>query len=353
MQQKESPKMHALMPRTHHEGVILGIFSDTLGIPVDRIGIDALFSELGGRSASAAQLASRIGETFGIEPPVQLVSELGTIERLGEWVEEKTKRLPQGKPLALRSEGKGFPLFCIHPSSGFGRPYRVLLPHLSADMAVYALEARGMNDGDALPATLAEMCSDYIAQIQRIQGNGPYHLLGWSFGAIPAHAIATEMQRRGLEVGGLILIDGFPFDGTPWVEQLVSSHRDHWRNAISEFAEMNDASDDRHAIVLERLCAIKRNNVHLQAYEDCCTFVGDALLVDCGTHPFSWGDHVSGTLMEVVVPFGHNALMMPEAAAFYGPKIADYLAKSHEAARSPQRHGDRVAGGGIAASGHD
>lgn len=346
MQQKESGKMRALAPRTHHEGVILGIFSDTLGLPADRIGIDDHFPDLDSGSSSAAQLASRIGEAFGVVPSPQMMYELGTIERLGQWVEEQTKRLPQGKPLALRPEGKRLPLFCIHPSSGFGRPYRVLLPHLCVDMPVYALEARGMNDGDALPATLGEMCSDYIAQIRSIQESGPYHLLGWSFGAIPAHAIATEMQRRGLEVGGLILIDGFPFDGAPWVEQLVSSHRDHWSGEVGEFSEMKGSSDDRKAIVLERLCAIKRNNVHLQAYEDRRVFVGDALLVNCGAHPFSWGDHVSGTLMEVAVPFGHNVLMMPEAAAFYGPKIDDYLARS----RAPD---DPAIGGDVAAPSHD
>ncbi|MXV08552.1 MULTISPECIES: alpha/beta fold hydrolase [unclassified Xanthomonas] len=313
--------------RTWHEQCVQGVFGDVLGRPVDRIDFDSSFFTLGGTSTQAAQLASRIGEAFDIAVPVQAVFEQSTVRDLGQWLEERTKRLPQGAPLALSPEGRNRTLVCIHPSSGFGRPYRVLLPHLAADMSVYALEARGLRDGEALPATLDEMCADYIGQIQRLQACGPYHLLGWSFGAIPAHAIATAMQARGLEVDSLVLIDGFPFDGEPWIEQMVSSHRAHWSQEILSFREVRDACPERQAAMLDRLCAIKRNNVRLQAYENRAVFMGDALLVNCGAHPFSWNAYVSGTLQEVSVPFGHNVLMMEEAAAFYGPKIADYLGR--------------------------
>jgi pimeloyl-ACP methyl ester carboxylesterase len=327
---REDGQEHATAraPRTWHEETIRRLVAEALAISPDNIGIDADFFAAGGRSAPAEQLATLVGETFGIEVPVSTIHEQATVERMGLWVEEQTKRPPQGRPLALRPSGGQRPLFCIHPSSGFGRPYRVLLPYLAVDMPVYALEARGVGDGDTLPATLDEMSADYIDQIREIQPDGPYRLLGWSFGAIPAHAIATAMQRRGLQVGSLVLIDGFPFDGEPWVEQLVSSHRDHWGKEMLSFREVREASDERKSIILDRLCAIKRNNVHLQSYKGASVFEGDALLVSCGPHPFSWADHVSGKLLEISVPFGHNVLMTPEAAAFYGPGIDDYLGRA-------------------------
>lgn len=325
MREDEGEPLRVHAARTWHEQYVQGLLGEALGMPVDRIEIDRSFFILGGTSALAAQLAGRIGSAFDIVVPVQAIVEQATVQRLGQWLEERTKRLPQGEPLALSPEGRNRMLFCIHPSSGFGRPYRVLLPHLAADMSVYALEARGIRDGDGLPATLGEMCGDYIGQIQRLQAHGPYHLLGWSFGAIPAHVIATAMQARGLEVASLVLIDGFPFDGEPWIEQLVASHREHWSREMLSFREVNGASSKRQAAMLDRLCAIKRNNVCLQSYKGRAVFKGDALLVDCGAHPFSWGEYVSGTLQEVNVPFGHNVLMTAEAVTFYGPKIADYL----------------------------
>jgi thioesterase domain-containing protein len=208
------------------------------------------------------------------------------------------------------------------------------LRHLGPEIPVYALEARGINDGDTLPATLDDMCSDYINQIQDIQPSGPYHLLGWSFGAIPAHAIAVEMQTRGLEVAGLIMIDGFPFDGRPWLDGLVSSHRAYWEKEILSYRDLDAASDELKAVILDRLCAIKRNNIQLQLYKDPAKFAGDALLVKSissdrgGSNPFPWDRYVSGELLEITVPFGHNVLLTPEVAAVYGPKIVDYLSRA-------------------------
>ncbi len=319
-------------PRTHYEQVIRDIFAEVLSLPAAQISIDASFSDLGGRSELATLLATQVGKAFDTVLPLRSIFAHGTVERLGQEVDDLTKRAPQGKPLALRPNGHGIPLFCIHPSSGFGRPYRGLLRHLEPEIPVYALEARGINDGDTLPATLHDMCTDYIDQIQAIQPNGPYRLLGWSFGAIPAHAIAVEMQRRGLEVTGLIMIDGFPFDGRPWLDGLVASHRAYWKKEILGYRDVQDASDELKARILDRLCAIKRNNIQLQLYEDPARFLGDALLVKAnlsggrgGSNPFPWNGLVSGELLEVVVPFGHNVLLSPEAAAVYAPEIADYL----------------------------
>lgn len=336
MREQQSEQAGVREPRTHHEDVIRGLFAETLGMPAERIGVDAGFSALSRAAPDdrlAAQLAARVGAAFGVELAAETIFEQQTAQRLGAWVEESAKRLPQGRPLPLRPKGRGVPLFCIHPSSGFGRPYRVLLQHLAPELSVYAIEARGIQDGDVLPATLAEMCADYIDQIRSLQAEGPYRLLGWSFGAIPAHAIATQMQARGLQVDSLVLIDGFPFDGTPWVEQLVAGHRDHWGQEMLSFREVAAASDERKAVLLERLCAIKRNNVHLQSYQDRVAFDGDALLVDCGPHPFSWADYVSGTLHVLTVELGHNALMTPEAAAVYAPRIADYLERAGRGGR--------------------
>jgi Thioesterase domain/Phosphopantetheine attachment site len=319
-------------PRTHHEEVIRNIFGEVLALPPAQIGIDVSFFALGGQSRLAARLAGRISTAFSTELPLRSMFEHGTVERLAQEIDELTKRVPQGKPLALRPNGRGVPIFCIHPSSGFGRPYRGLLRYLEPEIPVYALEARGINDGDTLPATLQDMCADYIDQIQDLQPNGPYRLLGWSFGAIPAHAIAVEMQRRGLDVGGLIMIDGYPFDGSPWLDGLVASHRAYWEKEILSYRDVRDAPAELKVSILDRLCAIKRNNIQLQLYRDPARFPGDALLIKSnpsgrggGSNPFPWNRYVSGELLEVIVPFGHNVLLSPDVAAVYASQIVDYL----------------------------
>ena len=61
-----------------------------------------------------------------------------------------------------------------------------------------------------LPQTLDDMAADYLASIRQIQPTGPYNLLGWSFGGLVAHAIATHLQDQGESVALLALLDSYP-----------------------------------------------------------------------------------------------------------------------------------------------
>ncbi len=54
---------------------------------------------------------------------------------------------------------------------------------------------------------MAEMARDYADQIRMAQPSGPYHLLGWSLGGNIAFAIAEELERRGEEIGLLVILD--------------------------------------------------------------------------------------------------------------------------------------------------
>src|SRR5215204_4219302 len=50
----------------------------------------------------------------------------------------------------------------------------------------------------------------YLSIIRKIQPAGPYNLLGWSFGGLVAHAIATHLQSMGEEVALLAMLDSYP-----------------------------------------------------------------------------------------------------------------------------------------------
>jgi thioesterase domain-containing protein len=112
--------------------------------------------------------------------------------------------------LPLRIGGDGAPLFCAHPVVGLSWCYLALLPQIGADHPVYGLQARGLRRPEPLPASMAEMAQDYADQIRIHQPDGPYHLLGWSLGANTAFAIAAELERRGHQVGLLVILDGAP-----------------------------------------------------------------------------------------------------------------------------------------------
>nr|WP_268760583.1 alpha/beta fold hydrolase [Protofrankia coriariae] len=116
-------------------------------------------------------------------------------------------------------------MFCVHPAGGISWPYIGLTRYLGPDYPLYGLQARGLAEPEELPATLEEMVADYLRQIRTVQPAGPYHLLGWSFGGVVAHALATELQRDGERVALLALLDAYPL-GEESLQEAALSEQD-------------------------------------------------------------------------------------------------------------------------------
>ena len=134
-------------------------------------------------------------------------------------VEALAKRLVRGRPalsdfevlLPIRPVGSKPPLFCIHDAGGFSWPYSKLIRHIPPEHPIYGLQARNLTQRARRARSLDEMADDYVSIIRKIQPAGPYNLLGWSFGGLVAHAIATQLQSMGEEVALLALLDSYPF----------------------------------------------------------------------------------------------------------------------------------------------
>ncbi|MFD0548919.1 amino acid adenylation domain-containing protein [Streptomyces rectiviolaceus] len=198
-------------PRTPQEEVLCGLFAEVLGLP--RVGIDDSFFELGGHSLLATRLVSRIRAALGAELGIRTLFEAPTVATL-------TVQLDHGRAeddfdvlLPIRAQGSRPPLFCVHPAAGISWVYSGLLRHLDADIPLYGLQARGITEPEHRAGTLGELAADYLEQIRKVQPNGPYRLLGWSFGGGVAQEIAVQLQEQGERVAVLALMDSYPGGG--------------------------------------------------------------------------------------------------------------------------------------------
>jgi thioesterase domain-containing protein len=101
-------------------------------------------------------------------------------------------------------EGAGAALCCIHDGLGLSWSYRALGDYVDCPII-------GINqiphDGEADAVSIRTMAANYADRIQARYPDGPYKLLGWSFGGVVAHELAIELQRRGRVVQSLVLID--------------------------------------------------------------------------------------------------------------------------------------------------
>ncbi|WP_280232583.1 non-ribosomal peptide synthetase [Nocardia cyriacigeorgica] len=109
--------------------------------------------------------------------------------------------------LPIRPDGTAPALFCVHPSSGMAWSYLGLAERLRPGRPIYGLQAPDLSGREPSPRSIDEFADRYIREIRAVQPVGPYHLLGWSFGGLIAHAMAAKLRAAGETVGVVALLD--------------------------------------------------------------------------------------------------------------------------------------------------
>jgi thioesterase domain-containing protein len=251
--------------------------------------------------------------------------------------------------------GDGPPLFCAHPVVGLSWCYLALVPQVDARFPLYGLQARGLRRPEPLPVTMAEMARDYTDQIRMAQPSGPYHLLGWSLGGNIAFAIAEELERRGQEIGLLVILDANLAD-----RDAVALSNEPWmvyNLVLAQFGyvpALTPAEPDPEARMLElvrrrpglgldewpdqRVRALQRvikNNVAMAHAHQPGRVHCPLLFFSATRNPPTvaekveiWRTFVDGPIEAVELDCDHRYMLLPEPIARIGPALTDALARA-------------------------
>ena len=192
-------------PRDPLEQKLGLLWQDILGIADPAIDDD--FFALGGDSLRAAHLVARIGRDLGARLPIASLLHGATIEDVARTLRSQPAALSWSPLVALRATGSRPPLYCVHPAGGTVLPYADLSRALGGDQPFHGLQALGFEEGPAPLSTVEAMATFYVDAVRAAQPTGPYHLSGWSFGAVVAFAMAQKIWAEGGEVGQLIVLD--------------------------------------------------------------------------------------------------------------------------------------------------
>lgn len=206
-------------PSTPHQDLLCELFADVLGL--SKVGVDDNFFDIGGHSLTAVRLVGRIRAALGVEVSPRTLFVAPTPARLAAELGVGTPQAALEVLLPLRTTGDRPPLFCLHPAGGLSWCYAGLLRSLPDDQPVYGIQARSILSAQPPPAGVEEMAAGYLDDIKAVAPNGPYRLLGWSFGGAVAHAMATALQARGERVELLALMDSYPKEGLPETGELT------------------------------------------------------------------------------------------------------------------------------------
>ncbi|MCU1716788.1 amino acid adenylation domain-containing protein [Pseudomonas sp. 5P_3.1_Bac2] len=340
-------------PRSPQEQELCQLFAAILEL--DSVGVEDNFFEIGGHSLLAARLMNRIASRFNVRLGIRALFEAPTVALLAQRLEEQAQDHSLDVLLPLKREGTQSPLFCLHPGGGLGWSYAGLIPYID-NHPLYAIQARRLSSGES-PDSIDSMAQDYLAQILSVQPQGPYALLGWSFGCHLAHKVATLLQEQGQEVAFLALLDGYPV----WhlYKDMVRSDAESLKalfeslcGAVPEQAESLTIANLKlrltelehplasyEAQIFERILAELRDAPRLLRNFSPHRFNGEvlffqALQVEEGglVHdPYEWQEYVSHGVTVHEVKCTHENMLSAQALSVIGPVIRQVLHTLREA----------------------
>jgi thioesterase domain-containing protein/acyl carrier protein len=189
-------------PRTEREAAVAQLFREVLA--VERVGVHDDFFELGGDSLAVVELLGGISEEFGVEISGSEMLRHATVEAVATRIEGVRAR-PERVVVQVH-EGAGRPLFCVPGAAGTPvqlRPFGRRLP----DTSTYAFGYRGLEHRALPDQTIAAIARRNTAAMRAVDPEGPYRILGYSFGGSVALAMAQQLVDQGATVELLALLE--------------------------------------------------------------------------------------------------------------------------------------------------
>ncbi|MFD6306608.1 alpha/beta fold hydrolase, partial [Streptomyces sp. NPDC060223] len=311
-------------PATPVEEILCGLFAEVLGL--EQVGAEDSFFTLGGDSLLAMRLIARIRSVLDAEVSIRALLAAPTVAAVAEALDESGPTGDFDRLLPLRSGGGGAPLFFLHSGGGLAWNYAELAAHLPSGRPLYGLQARGLERVEELPASIEEMAADYVEQIRAVQPDGPYHLVGWSFGGVVAQAVGARLQDAGETIALLAILDGYPYE-----ESDEESEDEPEARQPAGRRRPGPAG----VPALEAVKRVADNNVRLVMEHTPRAFYGDLLLiVATQARPESlpveraveiWEPYVDGAIERHLVEADHHRMLTADPAARIGELLTAKL----------------------------
>ncbi|QYN36930.1 amino acid adenylation domain-containing protein [Pseudonocardia sp. DSM 110487] len=325
------------------ELALAAIFRDVLDLDEDLVlGAGDDFFRLGGHSLAAMRLASQMNSAFPVDIAMRDVITASTIDELSSIVE--TRLRPEADvdvditaiATVLQQSQNGRYLFCAHAKYGYSSPYSTLSEYVPVGLGLVGLDDPAHAGIDVEFADIDDLASTYADAIQRLQQNGPYDLLGWSFGGHIMFAVARELTSRGEAVSTLTIVDTAPtsnHSGTDLVtrDRSTDSAREELVNVLGADTANEILSDKKQLAAITAAgsrCEVMmseptRGHLDLRALVIASNTVGRRRASEADLHGRErWRSHLPNSSVIVIDDENHYSLMRGDSGVpKWGPQL--------------------------------
>ncbi len=188
-------------PSTEIEQLILTTFGDMFNLPTDEIGVNSSLFDIGVSSIDLIGFKIRLQKKLALEEEIPLIMVLTnpTIRGMAIALEKMNTPQPYNPVVSLQTKGTKTPLWLVHPGVGEVLVFLNLGKYVT-DRPVYALRARGFNQGEEFFKDIPDIVDTYHKHIKEVQPEGPYAIAGYSFGAMLAFEVSKKLEANGDEI---------------------------------------------------------------------------------------------------------------------------------------------------------
>lgn len=192
-------------PESEEQEKISCMYAEVLNINSTSIGIDDDFFKLGGNSILAIRLISKINKEFGKHLNVNTLFNNKTVRAIAIKVLEDS----QFTPIVEFNHSGTVNLFMLHPGGGDCHIYDDMAKQLSTHYNCYGIDNYNLyHDEKILNLNrLADYYLNAILEVQSLDKDQVYNLLGWSLGGQISLEIAVALESRGVKNINIILLD--------------------------------------------------------------------------------------------------------------------------------------------------
>jgi amino acid adenylation domain-containing protein len=206
-------RAHGLVPpASATEAALAPIWREIVG--ARQVSVHDDFFELGGHSLMGVRLIERINRSLNGTLVLADLFRHPTVRSLASAIDAQREQnhaaaseCPAG--LVEVGAGSGRPLFCLPGLGATTYAYHLLWARMGTRRPVLAIELHGLGASANTLSSMTRMAEEVAERIRKVQPEGPYALLGYSFGGHLAVEVSRALIGHGQVVESLIVLDAY------------------------------------------------------------------------------------------------------------------------------------------------